>query len=185
MKLYQEAQWRYTAAINNTYYDDDNRIVYKTHTPFKLSNRTTTITKVRQAERERAIFHPPAGDSTPSRAGKDEPVEEYNLVELHKDSSGLRRRKSSSASVASSSSIDPDAKAAATWGDDADSKTLVNESVAGASTSNLNPPSPSIFEYIAQIDWRFFASSKLRFGDGGEVEAKEFYRKDGWGPYGR
>ncbi|KAK1229322.1 hypothetical protein PQX77_007611 [Marasmius sp. AFHP31] len=182
MKFYQEAQWRYTATINNTYYDDENRIVYKTHTPFKMSNRTTTITKVRQAERERAIFYPPA--DTPSRlAGKDEPVEEYDLVELHADSSGLRRRKSSSTSIASSSSIDPDSKGT-TW-EDGDSKTLVNESIAGASTSNLSPPSPSIFEYIAQIDWRFFASSKLRFGDGGEVEAKVFYRKDGWGPYGR
>ncbi|KAL0577675.1 hypothetical protein V5O48_004323 [Marasmius crinis-equi] len=178
MKLYQEAQWRYNAVINNTYYADDNRVVYKTHTPFKMSNRTTTVTKVREADRERAVVNVRPDTS---RKDTDVSVEEYDLVELHANSSGLRRRKSN-ASMASSSSIDPDKKDAPDW-DEEDAQTLV----AGSSTTALSDPpfSPSIFEYIAQIDWCVFASSRLRFGDGGQVEAKEFFRKEGCGPYGR
>lgn len=40
------------------------------------------------------------------------------------------------------------------------------------------------FGHLAQIEHKVVASSILRFG-GNEVEAKDYFRKEGWGVYGR
>ncbi|KAG7086972.1 hypothetical protein E1B28_002888 [Marasmius oreades] len=180
MKLYQATSWRWSAMTNNTYYDDNNRIVYKVHTPFKFTNRTTTITKTRESERE----HISNQAANPVASDRYEPGEEYDD---HTDSSRSKRHKADTKSA--TSSIDVDEKRVSDWAEDvvdADESTPGNESVNGAaSSSSLGSSSPRIFEYLAQIDWRVFASSKFRLGDGAEIEAKAFFRKEGWGPYGR
>ncbi|KAG7086350.1 hypothetical protein E1B28_002311 [Marasmius oreades] len=194
MKLYQTTSWAWNAMTNNTYYDDHthNHIVYKVHTPFKFSNRTTTITKTRESEHEHVL--PPLNQPQPAHAGSAyEPGgESYNLVELHTDSSGLKRRKSEVGSL--TASIDVDRKSVDVDDVDVDDhQTLVNgeSGVATSSSTSLgvgpssSSGSPRIFEYLAQIDWRLFSSSKFRLGDGQEIEAKAFFRKQGWGPYGR
>ncbi|KAF9265950.1 hypothetical protein L218DRAFT_986112 [Marasmius fiardii PR-910] len=185
MKLYQATSWGCSTMTNNTYYDDNSRTVYKVNTPFKFSNRTTTITKTKESERQHVIFSPSRQANTSIGGGKT--VEEYDLLELHTDSSGLRRRKSDTKSDTKSvtSSINIDGKSPSGWAEDTDDQTLVNDSIAGSSNSTVGIPSLRVFEYLAQIDWRFFASSRFRFGDGGEIEAKELFRKEGWGPYGR
>ncbi|KAJ4471072.1 hypothetical protein C8J55DRAFT_435707 [Lentinula edodes] len=45
------------------------------------------------------------------------------------------------------------------------------------------------FIYVAQIDWKVFRSSKIRFGTGQrsglEIPVKDLFRKEGWGFWGR
>ncbi|KAK7050001.1 hypothetical protein VNI00_005432 [Paramarasmius palmivorus] len=159
MKFYQ-ATWGYSAMTNNTYYDDDHRTVYKVNTPFKITNRTTTIVKMLDPEPELVS---PAPDE-----------EHVQLTDLGEPSSGLRRR----STATSASSIDPDKKNGEWEEDSAPLPEDANLGFAG-------PRYGQAFEYLAQIDWRFFTSSKFRFGDGMEVMSKDFFRKEGWGPYGR
>uniref|UniRef100_A0A0W0G3P3 DUF6593 domain-containing protein n=1 Tax=Moniliophthora roreri TaxID=221103 RepID=A0A0W0G3P3_MONRR len=167
MKFYQ-ATWGYSAMTNNTYYDDEHRTVYKVNTPFKITNRTSTIIKMLDPQPEVA----------PPNSGQ----ENVNLVDLGSgeegQSSGLRRRRSSAKSA--TSSIDPDQRNG-DWEEDSS----MPEMPAGGEPSFGGPRYGQTFEYLAQIDWRFFTSSKFRFGDGMEVMSKDFFRKEGWGPYGR
>ncbi|ESK91644.1 hypothetical protein Moror_10690 [Moniliophthora roreri MCA 2997] len=167
MKFYQ-ATWGYSAMTNNTYYDDEHRTVYKVNTPFKITNRTSTIIKMLDPQPEVA----------PPNSGQ----ENVNLVDLGSgeegQSSGLRRRRSSAKSA--TSNIDPDQRNG-DWEEDSS----MPEMPAGGEPSFGGPRYGQTFEYLAQIDWRFFTSSKFRFGDGMEVMSKDFFRKEGWGPYGR
>ncbi|KAJ3812074.1 hypothetical protein EV368DRAFT_44521, partial [Lentinula lateritia] len=66
-----------------------------------------------------------------------------------------------------------------------------------AATTTVSPPPPMPrrrtivhnFIYVAQIDWKVFRSSKIRFGTGQysglEIPAKDLFRKEGWGFWGR
>lgn len=59
----------------------------------------------------------------------------------------------------------------------------------GISSPELLRRDSTNFIYIAQIDWRLFKSSKIRFAtgqyDGKEVQVKDLFRKQGWGWMGR
>ncbi|ESK83750.1 hypothetical protein Moror_2091 [Moniliophthora roreri MCA 2997] len=157
MKLYQ-TKWGISAMTNNTYYNDQGHVVYKVDTPFKSSNRTSTITKILPSAASSITVDVPV-----SKLTAEEEEDGDNLMEVQPGDDDA-------------SSIDLEKKA--DW--EEDTETLVDE--AGSSgLVNLS----SGFEYLAQIDWRFFASSKFRFGNGGEITAKEFFKKEGWGPYGR
>lgn len=41
------------------------------------------------------------------------------------------------------------------------------------------------FEFLAQIEHHPISSSVIRFANGVRVETKDFFRKEGWGPYVR
>ncbi|KAK7040293.1 hypothetical protein VNI00_009761 [Paramarasmius palmivorus] len=158
MRLYQ-TKWGISAMTNNTYYDDNGHVVYKVDTPFKMSNRTSTITKVLPSAAASVIVDVPAD----KLAGAEDEAEQDNLIEMQDDTSSIDLEKKTD------------------WEEDnADAETLVNEPGSSALASLS-----SGFEYLAQIDWKFFASSKFRFGNGSEIQTKEFFRKEGWGPYGR
>ncbi|EEB95319.1 hypothetical protein MPER_05725 [Moniliophthora perniciosa FA553] len=157
MKLYQ-TKWGISAMTNNTYYNDQGHVVYKVDTPFKMSNRTSTITKILPSAASSITVNVPI-----SKLAAEEEEDGDNLMDVQPDDGDT-------------SSIDLEKKTDR----EEDTETLVDE--AGSSgLVNLS----SGFEYLAQIDWRFFASSRFRFGNGGEITAKEIFKKEGWGPYGR
>ncbi|KAL0570908.1 hypothetical protein V5O48_011048 [Marasmius crinis-equi] len=166
MKFYQ-AEWKMSTMSSNTWYDDDHRAVYKVNTPFKLKNRTCTIIKLLDTEPEETDVNQnnPFEDDTSGSAVANEVGPSDS-----RRSSGARSR---------TSSIDPGKNI------DANQEELEHEELPALSPGSSSRQTSHRFIYLAQIDWRYFSSSKFRFGDGLEVTAKSFFRKEGWGPYGR
>ncbi|KAJ8082621.1 hypothetical protein PM082_008476 [Marasmius tenuissimus] len=173
MKFYQE-KWAMSTMTNNTWYDEDRRPVYKVNTPFKFSNRTSTIVKFLTDS-----------DETANPGGSDRQENSFEDVLAHhsyEQTSPDHTRRNSSGAQSAAGSIDPDKFN--------DGKELVEDAdrVEGPlahSSGSFSRERGSKFIYLAEIDWRRFTSSKFRFGDGLEVMARNFYRKEGWGPYGR
>ncbi|KAL0060672.1 hypothetical protein AAF712_012549 [Marasmius tenuissimus] len=153
MKFYQE-KWAMSTMTNNTWYDEDRRPVYKVNTPFKFSNRTSTIVKFLTDS-----------DETADPGANEQPGEFVR-----------------GCAQSAAGSINPDKfNDGKELAEDADK---VEEPLA-LSPGSFSRERGSKFIYLAEIDWRRFTSSKFRFGDGLEVMARDFYRKEGWGPYGR
>ncbi|THU79387.1 hypothetical protein K435DRAFT_528486 [Dendrothele bispora CBS 962.96] len=210
MKLYQKES-SYNSILNNTYVDDTGRAIYKVHTlhPNSLAGPgTTTISKVyySTARDSVPVVSPsklpvsPSEDVTPENAeGLNKPSvmdEEYELAvaaESEEDpdftsssgpSSALQfRGKRNSGGSQSRVSI----KGNGSLDDDADPSEHQSSSTTPNQGVEDRPHDASGFplEHIAQIDWKVFKSSRLRFGDGKEVLAKDFFRKETWGWYGR
>ncbi|KAF9265951.1 hypothetical protein L218DRAFT_956917 [Marasmius fiardii PR-910] len=189
---------------NNTYYDENNHIVYKVHTPFGFSNQTTTITKTRDTNREYGKHHVVDRDSSSRRGGNTvittpgglgiergrfgvEP--QHNLVEIDTDSSGFRRRNSDTGNLNAGSNFNIDGKGVIGWPGAEDADTAEEACAAGtqASGSSLGArPHLRAFEYIAQIDWKLqSADTRFRLGDGGEIKEGTLFRKEGRGRLGR
>ncbi|KAK7461965.1 hypothetical protein VKT23_008397 [Stygiomarasmius scandens] len=140
MKLYQKPTPNPT--LNDGYYDESGRTVYKLHTPLRASNRTTTITK---------FLLPGSGQSSVSRRPTSPPghfkLDDSEPSDIRSDGT----EQSSSAEAESATSLEG------------------NESF------------PSLFIYVAQIDWKAVKSNVIRFVDGRELEAAKFLRKGKWG----
>ncbi|KAK7442480.1 hypothetical protein VKT23_016077 [Stygiomarasmius scandens] len=189
MKLYQN-EVHYNSILNNTYTDDSGRVIYKVRTSSFVGG-TTTISKV---------LHPtnpePAGSSSAFRSAitveypqqldkgslSDEEYEMATIaVESETTTSGLRfrGRRNSGGSESRVSIGDDETLVDTSSGTGPRSPGTPNQQEGSSDMRNLP------FEYIAQIDWKFFKSSKFRFGDGKEVLAKDFFRKESWGCYGR
>ncbi|KAF9269828.1 hypothetical protein L218DRAFT_292011 [Marasmius fiardii PR-910] len=171
MKFFQ-AKWSLNGGMtNNTWYDEDHRAVYKIHTPFKFANRTSTIIKLLGQDIEENPFAEELGDAEAQIEG----ASSSEMKPTCRDSSGAR---------STTSSIDPDKINNGKWEED-----VVVEpeplALSPGSFSRYHQAAGDRFIYLAQIDWQVFASSKIRFGDGQEVLTQEFFRKVGWGPYGR
>ncbi|THV01016.1 hypothetical protein K435DRAFT_656014 [Dendrothele bispora CBS 962.96] len=150
MKLYQKKQAA-KAVLNNTYYDDSGRIVYKVHTPVQFHNHTTTIAKFlspdsssNSGSSQTPAAHGPSTSPTPPEHFKFDDVDELE--------SGIKRH--------------------VTDEEDAD-----NEMDDGFQAKG---EIPNVFVYLAQIDWRVKKGNVFRFGDGKEVAATKFLRKDKW-----
>ncbi|KAK7436905.1 hypothetical protein VKT23_018925 [Stygiomarasmius scandens] len=176
MKLFQK-DWSYNAILNNTYYDESSRIVYKVHTPNVFIGGTTTITKFLSSAEDPSLaiieteLEQPDKDFT-----SDEEYEQSlrangttgsELVPMNNEASGSR------ISLVGDEPISPS--------DVQFQSPLPSPGLRAGSDANHQ------FVYIAQIDWKVLKSSRLRFdfGDGKEVLAKDFFRKETWGPYGR
>lgn len=153
---------------NNTWYDEDRRPAYKVITPFKLSNRTSTIVKF-------------LSDKTEGVNEGQNPFEEGVLAQPGEQTSPARIWRTSSGGQSTTGSIDPDKRSNGKAINNAEEPEELHASSPGSFSRDIG----SKFIYLAQIDWRVFTSSKFRFGDGLEVMARDFYRKEGWGPYGR
>lgn len=170
LKLYQRHR-NLEPTLENTYYDDTGRTIYMVHTPFAPTpNRTTTISK--------ALF-----DSLPvepsSSTQEAPPTPTPDLADEDVVTAGYESQHTS---------VD-------------DFGPQPNPDEAGDHHSNIisSPELPrrdsTNFIYIAQIDWRFFKSSKIRFAtgqyDGKEVQVKDLFRKQdlfktqAWGWMGR
>jgi len=175
MKLFQK-DWSYNAILNNTYYDESNRIVYKVHTPNVFIGGTTTITKFLSSAEDpnltiigTELEHPDKGFTSdeeyeqPLRANGTIGSE---LVLMNNEASGSR------ISLVGDEPISPS--------DVQFQSPLPSPGLSGSDANHQ-------FVYIAQIDWKILKSSRLRFdfGDGKEVLAKDFFKKETWGPYGR
>ncbi|KAK1229414.1 hypothetical protein PQX77_007534 [Marasmius sp. AFHP31] len=173
MKFYQE-KWAMSTMTNNTWYDEDRRPIYKVNTPFKFSNRTSTIVKFLTDS-----------DETPGPGmngeGQENPLEDVLAHHSYEQTPPDHTRRNSSGAQSAAGSIDPDKFHDGKLAEDADG---VEEPLA-LSPGSFSRERGSKFIYLAEIDWRRFTSSKFRFGDGLEVMARNFYRKEGWGPYGR
>ncbi|KAF9269827.1 hypothetical protein L218DRAFT_953462, partial [Marasmius fiardii PR-910] len=171
MKFFQAKYGTTGGMTNNTWYDEDHRAVYKVHTPFKFANRTTTIIKLLGHKVEVNPFGEESDDAEGqiqggSSTGKTSPP----------------TRHESSGAPNTPSSVDPDKINDGNWEVDE----LVGSQPPGASPDGLRHHHQAVgdnFIYLAQIDWHVLASSKLRLGDGLEVSARNFFRKEDWGPY--
>ncbi|KAJ3925122.1 MAG: hypothetical protein NXY57DRAFT_1044371 [Lentinula lateritia] len=171
LNLYQRHRG-FEPIMNNTYYDDHGNTIYTVHTPFSLSpHRTTTISK--------------AIHDTASGGGSREA-----------SPSALARRITVADEPMGRSLIDTNSFLHTS--DDEHAASLPGARIGGvAATTTVSPP-PSMprrrtidhnFVYVAQIDWKVFRSSKIRFGTGQysglEIPVKDLFRKEGWGFWGR
>ncbi|KAK1229415.1 hypothetical protein PQX77_007535 [Marasmius sp. AFHP31] len=172
MKFYQE-KWAMSTMTNNTWYDEDRRPVYKVNTPFKFSNRTSTIVKFLTDSEQTA--DPAVNES------QENPFEDVLAHHSYEQILPNKTRRNSSGGQSAAGSIDPDNLNDENLVENADER----EEPLASGPGSCSPERGSKFVYLAEIDWRRFTSSKFRFGDGFEVMAKDFYRKEGWGPYGR
>ncbi|KIK64382.1 hypothetical protein GYMLUDRAFT_39929 [Collybiopsis luxurians FD-317 M1] len=172
LKLYQQHR-RYDNVLNNTYCDENNKVFYTVHTPMIfLKHRTTTISRALHTESLPAPRNRISDDhlhSNPFR--KSQPPLADNEDDVASLASGSQRR---SVSVHETEGVTTD-----------------DEGLVTASPQRLSSRDQSSFnfEYIAQIDWRVFRSSKIRFSkgrfSGKEVLVSELFRKEGWGWLGR
>ncbi|KAK7436906.1 hypothetical protein VKT23_018926 [Stygiomarasmius scandens] len=176
MKFFQKGSGL-SPILNNTYYDESGRVVYKVHTPNLFINSTTTVIKFLSSSEE------PNQDLTSTIIeSNSEPDKAFISDEEHE----LPLRGGVGANEASGSRV-------SLVGDEeplVDQPARTPDAETQLPSLELTEPSGSDadndhFVYIAQIDWKRVKSSRLRFGDGKEVLAKEFFRKETWGPYGR
>ncbi|KAF5390383.1 hypothetical protein D9757_005163, partial [Collybiopsis confluens] len=165
IKLYL-AYFNVEPIMENTYYDDQGNTVYKVHTPFGF-NRTTTITKAIYGDPNDPPHPPPL--PTPFVEAPDN-EEDDGIVD--------------------DSAISESSKRSRTGAD-------AEDELQPSSPSPLPiPPIPprrntgdrTNFIYVAQIEWRRFKSTKVRFAmgrySGKEVLVKDLFRKQGWGNRG-
>ncbi|KAK7461959.1 hypothetical protein VKT23_008392 [Stygiomarasmius scandens] len=138
MKLYQKNRTS-KPILNNTYYDDSGRMVYKVYT----SDRTTTILKYLPNSPEFNDI-----DSTTRIKCDDDNAEEENSDEK----------------TLIADDEEPESKWQGTHGG------LGDEDEDGALS----------FIYLAQIDWKASRDHVIRFGDGRQVEATKFLKRDKW-----
>lgn len=164
MKLYRRHRGL-RPILNNVYEDDEGRIVYKVHTPGPLKPMSGTTTISKAVPTSQATTSPPfLSENSNAVARSHDQFLEHSNEDLEGDADG-------------DSDSDPG---------------LVDEVDSGGggasnstpTTSRRNSLSESVdFMYIAQIDWKVFKSSKIRFGighySGMEVLAKNLFKKEG------
>ncbi|KAJ3991801.1 hypothetical protein F5050DRAFT_1580780 [Lentinula boryana] len=182
LNLYQRHR-NFEPIMNNTYEDDNGIAVYTVHTPFALSpHRTTTIS--------RAFHDLPSSraSSTPVLARRITVAVDEHRVSLS-DSYRENRTSDDDHAAESLPSI--------VISDDQRLRDNDHRNSPTASPNNVPsiPPMPRRrtvdhnFIYVAQIDWRIFRSSKIRFGtglrSGREILVKDLFKKEGWGFWGR
>ncbi|KAE9405830.1 hypothetical protein BT96DRAFT_988075 [Gymnopus androsaceus JB14] len=176
LKLYQRHPRSLEPILENTYLDVGGQTIYRVHTPFAPTpNRTTTISKTLYGS-PIGIDHPPLSPSTIRRVlPKDD-----NAANL---ASGSQRESVDDSGL----EIEPNASGEA-------SNTAGHEATNPLATRKSRPTldrEGTNFTYLAQIDWRVFKSSKIRFGEGQysyagrEVHVKDLFKKQGWGWWGR
>lgn len=153
---------------NNVYEDEEGKIVYKVHTPgpLKPMSGTTTISKaVTTSQATSPPFLPENSNVVAQSHGQ---FRENSNEDLEDDAD-------------SDSDSDPGLVDGVDSGRASNSRPSTSTS---PTTSRRNSLSESInFMYIAQIDWKVFKSSKIRFGighySGMEVLVKNLFRKEG------
>ncbi|KIK64383.1 hypothetical protein GYMLUDRAFT_39930 [Collybiopsis luxurians FD-317 M1] len=179
LKLYQQHR-SYDNVLNNTYCDENDKVIYTVHTPMAfLKHWTTTISRALYTESLPAPKNRISDDYPDSNLFRESqpPLvdDEDNVASL---ASGSQRR---NFSVHETEGITTDDEGFPTPG-------LVTAATSPRRLSSRDH-SNSNFEYIAQIDWRVFRSSKIRFSkgrfSGQEVLVSELFRKEGWGWLGR
>lgn len=174
-----------TPITNNVYEDDEGKTAYKVHTPspLKIVNRTTTISKALHNSPidsvSRVPFSPtreiPSTSAVPPRPDGAETDD----VASDEDEGG-----------SGGEDLEPE------LGASGPESNPVEEVDGGSTSSPSAPTSPAMprrrtlspgertnFMYLAQIDWKYFKSSKIRFATGShsgkEVLVKDLFRKEG------
>lgn len=165
MKLYRRHRGL-RPILNNVYEDDEGRIVYKVHTPGPLKPMSGTTTISKAVPTSQATTSPPfLSENSNAVARSHGQFLENSNEDIEGDADG-------------DSDSDPGLV------DEVDSGGASNSRPSTSTTSRRNSLSESVnFMYIAQIDWKVFKSSKIRFGighySGMEVLAKNLFRKEG------
>jgi hypothetical protein len=173
--------------LNNTYYNETGKLVYKIHTPgyFAGARGTTTITRILSSPEDYSPDLMKRIHAESSRDIDDPSVEDDDEERTlgHGHDSALQTNGAETPSTA----MVGDEDTIRLRPDDSPSHTPGPESSISeieASTSASDGGSYR-FEYIAQIDWHVVKSSRIRFSDGKEVLTKDYLRKQTWGAYGR
>ncbi|RDB19297.1 hypothetical protein Hypma_013597 [Hypsizygus marmoreus] len=145
--------------LHAVYTNEDGQVMYKVETTYGLGNRTSTISCVVPHDIPRKI-------TTSARKPAAPPVERESTSESGGEEGGRKH-----GSV--------DGSRAARDGGRSSGEAEVDEAEAREEVDMRDR-----FALLAQIEHKTVTSSIMRFG-GDEVETKTYFKKKGWGWYGR
>ncbi|KAJ3837537.1 hypothetical protein EV361DRAFT_802554 [Lentinula raphanica] len=171
LNLYQR-QRTFEPMMNNTYEDEHGNTAYTVHTPFAFSpHRTTTISRA---------IHDIQG-SGPSST----PVLARRIT-----ITGNEQRLSFTDSHTEGQTLDDDPESLDVHPRNSHIATAPSyHSSSIPATMTRRRTADHNFIYVAQIDWKIFRSTRIRFGTGSrsgrEILVKDLFNKEGWGFWGR
>ncbi|KAE9405810.1 hypothetical protein BT96DRAFT_915784 [Gymnopus androsaceus JB14] len=169
LRIYRRHR-RVESITNNVYEDDQGKTLYIVHTPWALNivNRTTTVTK---ALHDSPIDSVSRSSSSPARPYSPQFDDGAFFTSEN-------QREGTCTSI-----VENLADADANSSDPVDEGNTGNTSPGRPRRRSRSSGEHTNFIYLAQIDWRVFKSTKIRFGtgkySGQEVLVKDLFSKEG------